>query len=123
MGLAIGMSVCILLLLWVQDELSFDQFHEKKENLYRIVQVGFNNQNEQYGSSIIPYALAPILEDQFPEIKKSVRMRTFNGTLITYEDKMFSNNRLLLAEPALLEMFSFPIIKGNEATVLEELTP
>jgi len=118
--LAIGMAVCILLLLWVRGELYSAQLLEKN-NLYRIVQGGFINQDEQCGNLKVPHDPASILEVKSHKFKESSIIYTFDGVKIINKDIYFSNNRLFLAKPALLKMFSFPFIKGDEARALHML--
>jgi len=118
--LAIGMAVCILLLLWVRGELYSAQLLEKN-NLYRIVQGGFINQDEQYGNLKVPHGPASILEVKSHKYKLYSRLHTFDGVKLINNITYFSNNRLFLAEPALLKMFSFPFIKGDEASALHLL--
>jgi len=120
-GLAIGMAVCILLLLWVQDELSYDNFHQNGNNIYRAIQVGVWNDGETYGSSTIPYMLAPILNEDFPEIIDHVRLRTFNGAMMQVDDKTFYEDNVLLSEASLFDMFSFELLKGVPEIVLKEI--
>ena len=120
-GLAIGMAVCILLLLWVQDEMSYDNFHTNGDNLYRVIQVGVWNDGETYGSSTIPYMLAPILHEEFPEIIDHVRLRTFNGAMMQVDDKTFYEDNVLLSEVSLFKMFSFELLKGDPGIVLKDI--
>jgi len=118
--LAIGMAVCILLLLWVRGELYSAQLLEKN-NLYRIVQGGFINQDEQYSNLKVPHGSASILEVKSRDFKESSRMYTFTGVKFIHKDTVFSNNRLFLAEPVLIKLFSFPFIKGDDARALHML--
>jgi len=120
-GLAIGMTVCILLLLWVQDELSYDRFHLNSKDLYRVIQVGKWNDGNIYGNSTIPYVLAPILHDEFPEIIDHVRLRTINGIMMQTDDKTFYEDDVLLTEASLFDMFSFQLLKGDKEFVLKDL--
>lgn len=113
------MVVCILLLLWVRGELYSAQLLEKN-NLYRIVQGGFINQDEQYGNLKVPHGPASILEVKSHKYKYYSRLHTFDGVELI-NNTYFSNNRLFQAEPALLKMFSFPFIKGDEARALHML--
>jgi putative ABC transport system permease protein len=113
LGLAIGMAVCILLLLWVQNELSYNRFHENRSQIYSIVQIGTWNDGDTYGSRIIPYRLAPIMQEIYPEIKNHVRLRTFNGMMMQFDDKSFYENDVLLTEQALFEIFSFDLLQGD----------
>ncbi len=119
-GLAIGMAVCILLLLWVQDEMSYDNFHRNGDNLYRVIQVGVWNDGETYGSSTIPYSLTPVMQEDYPEIADHVRLRTLSGRMMQVEDKTYFEN-ILLTEPSLFKMFSFEMLKGDPQVALKEI--
>ena len=120
-GLAIGMAVCILLLLWVQDEMSYDKFHQNSKNIYSLVQKGVWNDGQTYGSRTIPYRLAPLMHELYPEVENHVRLRTFGGAMMQVDDKTFYEDDVLLTEPALFEMFSFELVKGDLEVVLKEI--
>ena len=119
-GLATGMAVCILLLLWVQDELSYDNFHQNGDNLYRAIQVGVWNDGETYGSSTIPYSLTPVMQEDYPEIVDHVRLRTLSGRMMQVEDKTFFED-ILLTESSLFKMFSFELLVGDPQVALKEI--
>jgi putative ABC transport system permease protein len=110
-GLALGMGCCILILLWVQDELSFDRFHEKKDRLYLCV-----NKLDDGWSATSPWMLAPTLKNDFPEIEKSTRY-TNKDLLVNYSDKRFFES-IGFVDPDFLQMFSFPLIEGDPASAL-----
>ncbi|MCP4727647.1 MAG: ABC transporter permease, partial [bacterium] len=105
-GLAAGMACCILILLWVQDELSFDEFHENKNELYRIV---VNSQDTWSTSS--PWALAPILKEEFPDILKATRV-AFRTRMLKYQDTQYFDQGVF-ADADFLDMFTFPFAKGD----------
>jgi putative ABC transport system permease protein len=113
LGLAIGMAVCIMLLLWVQNELSYDKFHENEGQIYNLIQEGIWNDGQIYGNRTIPYRLAPLMHEIYPEVKNHVRLRTANGMMMQVGDKTFYQDDVLLTESALFEMFSFDLIKGD----------
>ncbi len=111
LGLAMGMACCFLILLWVQDELSYDNFHKNADNLYRLVVTD----GENYGSSS-PWALVSTLKKDYPEFLKGTRFiqRTYN---LRFGEKKFYEEAGLV-DPEFFEMFSFPFIKGNPKTAL-----
>lgn len=112
-GLAIGMAICILLLLWIQDELSYDAFHENAETIYRV-----NMDNQRYGVTwpVVSIPVGPALEQEYPEIIASTRVTDFVG-LITYEDKKFDEIGVYV-DPSFFDIFSFLFIKGDAKTAL-----
>jgi ABC-type antimicrobial peptide transport system permease subunit len=113
-GLAVGMACTITILLWVQDELSFDRFHENADNLYKIT---VTLDQTTYSSS--PWALIAALKKDYPEIEKgSWYYRTIVNT--RYRENRH-NERIALVSPEFFEMFTFPYVKGDPKTALTEL--
>jgi len=113
LGLAIGMACCILILLWVQDEFSFDKFHSNYNNLYRTLPTV---EDTTYSSN--PLALAPIFKEKHPEVLKAARF-TGRNWLFRYKDKMFSESGGMVDDD-FLKMFSFPLLQGSPETVLAD---
>jgi ABC-type antimicrobial peptide transport system permease subunit len=116
-GLVVGMACTILILLWIQDEISFDKFHDHARSLYLVAT------QTQQGDEISvepgsPPALAPALKAEYPEVVNASRLQAgaFSAVL-KYENKIFSEN-IRLTDPAFLEMFSFPLIEGDVKTAL-----
>ncbi len=119
-GLAIGLTCCIIISLWVIDELNFNKFHENCDRLYQIVGYrtadGFDrSQNET------PVFLAPALQEEFPEVVASSRYRSYGRILLTIEDKTFYENRVRFVDPSFLKMFSFNFLLGDKNSALNAL--
>ena len=108
-GLAVGIACCILILLWVQDELSFDRFHNNYKEIYRTT---LNIEGQWTGSS--PWALAPILKREYPEIQSATRYRN-NDLLFTYQDKSYYEGTAFV-DPDFFDIFTFPWVKGSQET-------
>ena len=110
LGLAVGMACCILILLWVQDELSYDKFHENYSDIYRTI--GEIN-DAKYSSN--PLALAPLLKEKHPEIITSAR---YCGRywLIKHGDTL-TNEVGALVDDDFLTMFTYPLLKGTPESV------
>jgi putative ABC transport system permease protein len=116
-GLAIGMACCILILLWVQDELSYDRFHENGNDIYRVIQdINFADHSTTWAITQGP--LGPSLKKDFPEIINAARI-TSRGFRLTYDDKSF-DERVGMADGSIFEMFTFPLVKGNLVTALSD---
>ena len=116
-GLALGLTCCILIFLWVQDEFSYDQFHENGDNLYL---VGTHQRlgNQTATSSGTPPALGPAFKEEYPEIVNSARFCNGPHALIfAYGEKRF-RELTEAVDGSLLEMFTFPLIQGNPKTAL-----
>ena len=118
-GLAIGIAACIFILLWVQDELGFDSFHEHIDNLHIV------GTWQQYGAQKVPgsgspSALSLALKSEYPEVVNTARMIASRlDAFIRYQDKHMVD-KVGFADAALLEIFSFPLVKGDPATALSD---
>ena len=115
-GLAIGMAVAILILLWVQNELGFDKFHKNIDDLY-IVGSRVYMGNEIRNWSYVPPAVGPALKADYPEVLNAVRLDRISDITLRYRDRTFNEN-ILAVDPSLLEMFTFPLLQGERTTAL-----
>lgn len=112
-GLAIGMTCCILIFLWVKNELSYDRFHPKAERLFLVRP---NVEGLWWQSS--PLALAPRLKQDFPEIEKSVRF-AFRQRTFRKEDKIFNETGAYVGAN-FFDMFSFPLLAGDSESLFAD---
>jgi putative ABC transport system permease protein len=119
-GLAVGMACCILIFLWVKDELSFDRFHENANVIYRVTQHAYDSSGDYFPAAVTPWPLAEALKKDFPGIVESARLRIITNRLISYKDKKFYENDFVAVDPSFLKMFSFPLVKGETTTALTE---
>jgi putative ABC transport system permease protein len=113
-GLSLGLAFCILIYLFISDELSFDRFHEKADSIYSIV---INDHFYEYSGRRGPIPLAPVLKDHFPEIESFARLAREINVPVKYNDSIFNEN-ICLADPEFLEIFSFRPKKGNPGSAL-----
>ena len=108
-GLTIGIAACSLILLWVQDELSYDRYHANIDNLYKVV---LNVEGEWWNSS--NWALTPILKKDYPEIKKATR---YAGRTRLFKYKEISSYESgAFVDKDFFDMFSYYFVKGNPKT-------
>ncbi|NIM90674.1 MAG: FtsX-like permease family protein [Candidatus Aminicenantes bacterium] len=115
-GLAVGMTCCLLILLWVHDELSYDRYHEKADRIYRITFA------EEIGGAydhyaVPPFAAAPVFEAEVPEIVAYTRLWQRTG-LITYNDKKFDEQGIFYVDKDFFKIFTHQFIEGEPATAL-----
>ncbi len=110
-GLAVGLACCILIFLWIEDELGFDRFHPNHQRLYRAVM-----RTEGTWITSSGWALAPTLKREYPEIRNATRFAARN-LLITFEDKSLYR-RVAFVDPDFLEMFGFPLRDGDPKSAL-----
>jgi len=119
-GLAVGMACCVLILLWVRDELSFDRFHENAERIFRVTEHQYNSSGDYFPVAVTPWPLAEALKNDFPEVVESARLRILSGRLISYKEKKIYERDFVAADPSFLRMFSFPLKTGDLSTALTE---
>jgi putative ABC transport system permease protein len=114
-GLAIGLAVGILILLWVKDELSFDSFHKQADHLYRVNSHLGNGADAQVWTEA-PGPVAVFARNSIPEVAKAVRViDRGNKYLITYGASTFLESNTVFADPDFFTVFDFPLLEGNRA--------
>ncbi|MEO6328457.1 MAG: ABC transporter permease [Ginsengibacter sp.] len=118
-GLAIGMAAAILILLWIQNEVSYDQFHKNKDRIYEIWnRVAFNGEISCDNGVSAP--LARVLEEDLPEVERAVRLLSNNSVLFSAGDRKLIKYGNMV-DTGFLQMFSFPLVEGDAATALNDL--
>ena len=118
-GLSTGMAVCILMLVYIQDELSYDRFHEKGENIYRIAGSYDQGGDQRNESAITTYLLAPLLEANFPVVEKVVRL-DFMGGLVKYGEKVYEEREMIAADSTFFDVFTYQSLAGDLSTALDD---
>lgn len=114
-GLAVGFACCLLIGIWILNELSFDSFHADVDRIYHVIA------HTDYENVTVPTLLGPTLEEEFPEIVETARFHGFyGGTILSYRDKIFYEDRLRIADPSLFRIFTFPFIQGDAGTCLDD---
>ncbi len=116
-GLAIGMSASLLILLWVQDELSYDKFNKKAENIYRVEEDQFYS-GARYHVTVTPQPSGPVWKEKIPEIVEQARINRLPRILFRNEDKVFFESSIVASDSGLFNMFTLPLLRGEPATAL-----
>lgn len=116
-GLAVGIAACALILLYIQDELSYDGFHSRADRIYRIKEdIALNGVEEH--SVRTPFPVATSIQTEFPGVQ-AVRMFRFDLPIpIRYGEKVFREERFFLADSTFFSLFEFPVLAGDPATAL-----
>ncbi|MEN6310534.1 MAG: ABC transporter permease, partial [Acidobacteriota bacterium] len=109
-GLALGMSACLFLILWVQDELSFDAFQKNAADIFRV----------DIGWALTPYPLAPAAGQNIPEIETTARQAGLGTVVLRAGENAFYESRAQAVDPSFLRIFSFPLLQGNPETALNQ---
>lgn len=116
-GLAIGIACCLLIVLWVGDELSYDTWNEKADRIYRVSpEMNFGGAHNQYAVS--PAPLAVILKTDFPEVETVVRFRDYGSSLIKRDILNFNESNITYCDSTLFDVFSIRMVKGNPRKAL-----
>ncbi len=116
-GLAIGLTCCLLIMIWVLDEFSYDRFHENKDTIYRVEQDQYYSGNV-FHVNVTPYPMAEGLIAEIPEVINATPYPFVGTLLLRHGEKAFFENGSRAVTPAFLEMFTYPFIRGDKTTAL-----
>lgn len=117
-GLAVGMACCILILLYVFDELSYDRFHENSDRIYRIgIDIDMGGKNAVL-AAVSPAPMRNILLQEYPEVEAATRFKNFGYPVLRYGDKVFSEEKFFWVDSTFFDVFTVEFIKGNPGTAL-----
>ncbi|HEX6426704.1 MAG TPA: ABC transporter permease [Niastella sp.] len=118
-GLAIGLATCLLIMLFVLDELSYDRYNKKAHRIYRVdgdMKFGGNH----FILAVAADPMGPTLKKDFPQVEQYVRFRDNGGLLIKKGNENVQENRVIYADATLFDVFTLPMIDGNPQTALRE---
>jgi putative ABC transport system permease protein len=115
-GLAIGLASCLLITLWILDELDYDKFHKDSQHIYHVLAHGTAKNNP-----FTPSPLAPALEEEVPEVVYATRYEGMLEVLLSHKDKEFYEDDLRAVDPCIFKIFTFSFLKGNPNTALNDV--
>src|SRR5678815_305525 len=113
-GLALGLATCLLLLLYVFDDLSYDRFNTKASRIYRVdanIKIGSN----EFAMAVQAPVMGPVLKKDYPQVEQVVRLKKHPGFLVKKGDENIQEDKVAYADSSLLEVFTLPMITGNAA--------
>ena len=110
-GLAVGLAAFVLIALYVQNELSFDKYHENSDRIYRLV---------REGRTLTPPPLGQALADNFAEVEAVARIIQDKNTLVSRGDSHFLENEFYWAGPEIFKIFTIPFVRGNPDASLRD---
>lgn len=116
-GLSIGLASSLIIASFVIQETSYDGYHEKKNQIYRLVldgKIGSQSGRTTATASIT----APTIYSEYPEVEGFLRMQSLSGTIVSYNGNRFTEKNFLEADSSFFEFFSIPLIVGNPRTCL-----
>lgn len=119
-GLSVGMAICLLILLYIQHETSFDRFHTKADQIYRVVlERKYSGRSTFY--AIIPFSIGEAIEKEFPEVENFTRIIPQLGggnPTIRIGDQVYEEPNVLFSDSTFFDLFTFPLIEGDPKTAL-----
>ncbi len=117
-GLAVGLATCLLILLFVMDEMGYDKYNTKADRVYRVdgdIQFGGN----RMVCALAPDPMGPTMKKDYPEVEQYTRFRDFGGRfLVKKGNQNFQENRVQYADSSLFEVFTMPMISGDPSVAL-----
>lgn len=118
-GLALGIATCLMIMLFVADELSYDRYNEKADQIVRVVLMG-NVNGEVIKEAVTAAPVASTLKDEFSEVLDATRLRKGGAPKITYKNNTFRNSKLAFVDPNFFDVFTLPFLQGDPKTALAE---
>jgi putative ABC transport system permease protein len=116
-GLAIGLAASLLILLWIQDELSYDRFHINAENIFR-VEEDQDYSGDIYHVTVTPQPSGPVWKEKIPEIIEQTRINRLPRILFRHDDVVFFENSVAAVDSGFFSVFTFPLLAGDPSDVL-----
>lgn len=116
-GLAVGLTASLLILLWIQDELSYEKFNLNAKNIYRVEEDQFYS-GERYHVTVTPHPSGPVWKEKIPEIKEQTRMFRLPRILFRQNEKVLFESSVIAADSGLFKVFTFPLVLGDPETAL-----
>jgi putative ABC transport system permease protein len=107
-GLAIGMAACLLIMLWIQDEMNFDTFHKNRDKIYRVMTYG-----EDFSFDTSPAKLGLQLAMKIPEIEKATLFEGVEDVLFQFGEKGFYQDGGIIADSSFFNFFDFEFVEGD----------
>lgn len=119
LGMTIGVTACILIVLYVVDELSYDRFHEKSDRMYQVGLHGKIGGQEVRTANTCP-PLWRAMADEIPDVEATTRIAEFWGSVVKYGDQAFNEDRVYYADSNFFNFFTFDLLEGDPRTALAE---
>ena len=121
LGLAVGIAASVLIFLYIQNELSYDRFHENADRTYRLVSDWSNQGDSRIHQLGTPYILAQTIRDKYPQVEHITQVcGPIGDVIVRYKDIAVKESDAFGAESSLFDVFTFPLIKGDPHSSLSE---
>lgn len=116
LGLSLGILCCILIVLFVNDEWTFDRFHSKADRIYRVYARENWGENQDFFNTVTPFPMGPALKDNFPEVEKQVRINNI-GSQVKIGGNQFSE-QVTIGGQDFFDVFDFALVQGDRSSAL-----
>lgn len=118
-GLAIGLSTCLLILIYVMDELGYDRYNKNADRIYRLdAEIKFGGNH--FILAVAPAPAGPAMRQDFPEVEKEVRFRNYGGVMVKKGSQNIREDGVIYADSTLFDVFTLPVLAGDPHTALVE---
>jgi len=118
-GLAIGLATCLLILLYVKDELSYDRYNEKADRIYRI-DGDLKFAGNHFVIAVAPEPMGATMKRDYPEVEQTVHFRSYGGVLVRKGQQNIHEDKVVYTDSTLFSVFTLPMIQGDPAHALAE---
>ena len=117
-GLTVGLTCCLLIVLYIQHELSYDNFELKRHRIARVImEYQFAGSTESTKGNFTSVRVAPVLKQNFPEVESAVKMALYER-VVRYTDKLINEKQFMYADSTFLDIFSFKLLNGDPHSAL-----
>lgn len=118
-GLAVGIATCLLIIVFVMDELSYDKFNKKADRIYR-VDGDINFGGTHFILAVAPDPMGATLKKDFPQVEQYVRFRDYGGFRVKKDNENLQENKVIHVDSTLFDVFTLPLIAGDAKTALAD---
>jgi len=118
-GLSIGIAVCFIIMMYVQDELSFDRFNKNADRIARVVFKADINGGKIFEANVMPQ-VAHAMKNDYPDVQDATRLQVAGAPKITYKNKSFKDDEMAFVDPNFFNIFTLPLIEGDAKTALQQ---
>lgn len=118
-GLSVGIAVCFIIMMYVQNEFSFDRFNKKADRIVRVAFKAEINGGKIFEANVMP-PVAQAMKNYYPEVQDATRLQVGGTPKITYNDKTFKDNEMAFVDPNFFSIFTLPLVEGDAKTALQQ---
>jgi len=118
LGLSVGLAFCVLVLLFIHDELTYDRFHENRDSIYRLYRQPMLNDGPIDKDLYMPIPTGPAMKADFPQVEEFVRFTPFGSNVVRHDGQLFEQRGFSFADPSVFQIFSFPLLYGDAGSAL-----